>query len=195
MSELPLDLDNILAYLVPGFIALLGLTFLSPRLRRLFGAIRGKRSGSALLALLLAALVTGLLISDLRVPLLHWTAGRDLSYLPFCHDEESFQPIPKEKVDYGKLTDEGHLHAFQEAKRNEQTPYRFHGDAFVAVLIFVAARIIALCRDAMRHTIERRALIRGIALSALILVAALPVLYIAFRTHYFNYVTAINRIS
>jgi hypothetical protein len=194
MSELPLDLDNILAYLVPGFLALLGLTFLSPRLQRVFGVIRGKRSGSALLALLLAALVTGLLISDLRVPLLHWTAGGDLSHLPFCH-EKSFRPIPNIVVDYGKLTDEGHLHAFQEAKRNEQTPYRFHGNAFVAVLIFVAVRIITLCRDAMRRTIGRRALIRGIALSALILVAALPVLYIAFRTHYYNYVTAIKSIS
>src|SRR2546423_11883770 len=104
MTELPLDLDSILAYLVPGFIALAGIAFLSPRLQRVFIAFQAERSASTLLALSLAALVTGLLLSDLRVALLHPTCRWNLS---FISHEPSFSPIPKEVVEYGKLTDDG----------------------------------------------------------------------------------------
>lgn len=193
MTELPIDLDSILAHLVPGLIALAGLAFLSPPLQRLFGTLKEKHSGSTLVALMLGALVIGLVLSDIRTAVLDPTFKLNLSWYP----EPSFAPMPREPVAvaYDKLTEEGHLNAFNAALHNEQTPYRFHGNILLAITFLVCARIIALSQAAARGTVTRRAKVRGIALAALLFIIALFVLYPAFRNRYYNYNIAIRAIN
>lgn len=192
MTELPLDFDSILAHIVPGLIAIVGIAFLSPPLQKLLGGLRPEHGGTAIILLTLIALVTGLLLSDIRVVALHPTCRLNLSWIS---NEPSFARIAGEPVAYGKLVGEGRLNAFQEAKRSEQTPYRFHGNTLLAVAVFVTSRIIALFRAGARGTVTRRARTRGIVAAFVLLIVAFAVLYPAFRTRYYNYTNAIRAIN
>jgi hypothetical protein len=191
MTELPLDFDSLLAYLIPGFIALVGLTFLSPTLQQLFRDLRSERTGSSTLLLAVLALVTGILLSDIRVVALHPTCRLNLSWVS---REPSFAPISGEPVAYGKLADQGRLNAFQEAKRSEQTPYRFHGNTLVAVVVLAISRIVALCRMSS-SSISPGVRARGIIAVALLLLVAFAVLYPTFRTRYYHFTNAIRAIN
>jgi hypothetical protein len=141
--------------LVPGLIALAGIAFLSPRLQRLFGTLKPEHSGSTPIALMLGALVIGLVLSDIRTAVLDPTCQLDLSWYP----EPSFAPMPREPVAvaYDKLIKEGRLNAFNAAVHNEQTPYRFHGNTLLAITFLVCSRIIALSQAAARGAVARRA--------------------------------------
>jgi hypothetical protein len=190
MTELPLDFDSILAYLIPGFIVLAGLSFLSPNLQRLFRE-PPRHSASTLLLLTIVALVAGILLGDVRVATLQPTCRIDLKWIS---REPSFASIPREPVAYGKLIEEGRLKAFQEAKRNEQTPYRFHGNTLLAVTVFVLARVIALSKVSSA-TISKRSRIRGIIAAILLFLISIIILYPAFRTRYYNYTNAVRSIN
>ena len=192
MTELPLDLDSILAHLIPGLIAVVGIAFLSPPLQKLLGRLRTEHGGSTIILLTLIALVSGMLLSDIRVAVLHPTCRLNLSWISH---EPSFAQIDGALVAYGKLVGEGRLNAFQEAKRSEQTPYRFHGNTLLAVVVFVTSRIIALFRASARGTVTRRARTRGIVAAFVLLIVAFAVLYPAFRTRYYNYTNAIRAIN
>ena len=196
MTELPIDLDSILAHLVPGFIALAGIAFLSPELKRLFGTLKAEHSGTTLIALMLGALVIGLVLSDIRTAVLDQTFRLNLSWIPFF-DRPSFAPMPTEPdaVVYDELIKEGHLNALNAAVHNEQTPYRFHGNTLLAITFLVCSRIIALFRDAVRGTATRGATVKGLVLAAALFVLALIVMYPAFRNHYYNYNNAIRAIN
>ena len=192
MTQLPIDLDTILAHLVPGLIALAGIAFLSERLQQLFRPPAGQPSGGALIALTLAALVIGLVLSDIRIAVLHPTCRLNLSWIS---DEPSFAPIARQPVAYDNLIKEGHLNALNAAAHNEQTPYRFHGNTLLAITFFVCSWIIALSRDAARGKITRTAKAKGIAWAILVFIFALIVLYPAFRNRYYNYTNAIKAIK
>jgi hypothetical protein len=194
MTGLPLDFDSLLAYLIPGLIALVGIGFLSPTLKQFLGTLRSQHSAGTLLLLALIALVTGMLLSDIRVGTLQRTCHFDLRWIPWISDERSFAPIQEEPVAYGKLLEQGRLNALQEAKRSEQTPYRFHGNTLLAVTVFVISRITALSRTP-RSTISPRARARSIIAAVLLLLVAFAVLYPSFRTHYYNFKDAIRAIN
>jgi hypothetical protein len=196
MTNLPIDLDSILAHLVPGLIALAGIAFLWPGLQRLFGTLKAEHSGSTLIALMLGALVIGLVLSDIRTAVLDQTFRLNLSWIPFF-DRPSFAPMPTEPdaVVYDKLIKEGHLNALNAAVHNEQTPYRFHGNTLLAITFLVCSWIIALSRDAVRGTATRGATVKGIVLAAALFFLALIVMYPAFRNHYYNYNNAIRAIN
>ncbi len=192
MTQLPLDLDSILAYLIPGLIAVVGIAFLSPALQKLLGGLRGEHGGSTIILLTLMALVSGMLLSDIRDAVLHPTCSLNLSWIS---PQPSFRPINRELVNYGKLIGEGRLDAYQEAKRSEQTPYRFHGNTLLAVVFLVTSRIIALCRAGARGTVSQHGRTRGVVAALVLLIVAFAVLYPAFRTRYYNYTHAISAIN
>jgi hypothetical protein len=192
MTELPLDFDSILAHLVPGLIAVVGIAFLSPPLQKLLGGLRTEHGGSTIILLTLIALVSGMLLSDIRVVALHPTCRLNLSWISH---EPSFSRIAGEPVAYGKLVGEGRLNALQEAKRSEQTPYRFHGNTLLAVVVLVTSRITALFKAGARGTVTRRARTRGIVAAFVLLIVAFAVLYPAFRSRYYNYTNAIRAIN
>src|SRR6266496_177242 len=100
MTELPLDFDSILAYLVPGLIAVAGVAFLSPPVQQLLGGLRSEHGGSTIILLTLIALVSGMLLSDIRVVALHPSCRLNLSWIS---REPSFAPITGEPVAYGNL--------------------------------------------------------------------------------------------
>jgi hypothetical protein len=125
VTELPLDFDSILAYLVPGFIAVAGIAFLSPTLQRLLSELRSEHSGSTFLLLTLLALVTGMLLSDIRVVALQPTCRLNLNWINWISHEPSFAPIAGEPVAYGKLTEEGRLNAFQRSQTQRTDPLPF----------------------------------------------------------------------
>jgi hypothetical protein len=196
MTELPLDFDSILAYLIPGFIAMAGLAFLSSDLQRLFRELGAQHRASTLLLLTIAALVTGILLSDIRVAALHPTCWIDFKWIPlsWISREPSSASISGDPIDYGKLIEEGRLKAFQEAKRSEQTPYRFHGNTLLAVTVFVLARLIALLKTS-RATISKRARIRGIVAAIFLFLISIIILYPPFRSHYYNFSNAVRAIN
>jgi hypothetical protein len=194
--QLPIDLDSILAHLVPGLITLAGIAFLRPGWQRLFGTLKAEHSGSSLIALMLGALVIGLVLSDIRTVVLDQTFRLNLSWIPLVN-KSSFAPMhtEPEAVAYDKLIKEGRLNAFNAAVHNEQTPYRFHGNVLLAITVLVCSWIIALSRNAARGTATRRATFIGIALAALLFFLALIVLYPAFRNRYYYYDNAIRAIN
>jgi hypothetical protein len=196
MTDLPIDLDSILAHLVPGLIALAGIAFLSPRIAATLRQLKAEHSGSTLIALMLGALVIGLIVSDIRTATLDQTFRLNLSWIPLFN-RPSFEPMPTEPdaVVYDKLIKEGHLNALNAAIHNEQTPYRFHGNVLLAITFVVCSRIIALSRAAARGAVTRRAKRKDIMLAVVLFVLALIVLYPAFRNRYYNYNTAIRAIN
>ncbi len=123
----PLDFSLVIAFLLPGFVSLYALSVVSPRISALMAALTGKEGSlGTSLAVLLAALAAGVMMSGVRAllidPLQHWTG------------------VTKPELKYRALTDAAVLGAFKEAVANVYRFSQFHGNMFVALLLLTVLK-------------------------------------------------------
>lgn len=123
----PLDFGMVIAYLLPGFIALYGLRYLSPAVNQLIGLSYTKDGGIGIeIAIVAFALSAGVVVSAFRANVLDPLQERS--------------GVGKPDFDVSKLKDEKALKAYEAAISNTYRFAQFYGNTFVALLFLTAAR-------------------------------------------------------
>ena len=126
-SIAPISFNILIAYLLPGFIALYGLTYISPAVKQVFDAVLIKDSqiGASFL-LLLGATAAGVIISAVR--------GNIIDQFMIWFG------VTKPDIDYGKLSDQDIREAF-DILINEQYRYaQSYGNFFLSLLFLLATK-------------------------------------------------------
>ena len=126
-SIAPISFNILIAYLLPGFIALYGLTYISPAVKQVFNAVLIKDSqiGASFL-LLLGATAAGVIISGVRG-----------NIIDQCM---TWFGVSKPDIDYEKMSDQNIREAF-DIIINEQYRYaQSYGNFFLSLLFLLATK-------------------------------------------------------
>ena len=127
-SLAPLDFATSIAYLLPGFLAIFGLRYVSPQVRAMFSASFSEGGGFGLeVAILLFSLTAGIVVGAVRALLLdkvHALTG-----------------VRRPDLDYSKLKDKETRNAFKEVISNRYRFAQFYGNTLVALMFFGALRV------------------------------------------------------
>jgi hypothetical protein len=128
MKALPgFDFGIIIAFFLPGFVAIFALSYLSPRVSGIMSALLSKdQSFGASFITVAIALAAGMIISGIRA-----------FVLDSLH-QKTWKSMPD--LDYSKLTDKDKLAVFNEAINNTYRFYQFYGNMFVALAFLTWVR-------------------------------------------------------
>ena len=119
-SIAPLDFSHVIAFLLPGFVALFSLNYVSPMVARIVeGSLSGESDLGVVFVLILFSLAAGIVVSAARSLI--------LDKLQFCTG------IEKPSLDYAKLTDKETRAAFDESIANTYRFAQFYGNLFIAM--------------------------------------------------------------
>jgi hypothetical protein len=126
----PLDFGLFMAYILPGFVAVFALTYISPWARQVFNLVLSKDSSvGATFIIFLAALAIGIIVSALR--------GLVLDAIQF---KSGVSRLPQ--INLGKIRDPNVLSAFKEAINNVYRFSQFYGNMAVALTMLLAFKFI-----------------------------------------------------
>ncbi len=167
MGELSVrNFGLLIAYLIPGFLALWGLSFLSPAVAGwLQGAGESGPTVGGFLYVLLASVAAGMTVSALRWAIVDRT--------------HAMTGLRRPQLDFGNLS--GKLDAFEQINEHHYRYYQFYSNSLVAVffayptwrlhgggsvwtdLAFVVVEVVfaAGSRDALRNFYSRAAQLLG----------------------------------
>ncbi len=155
----------IAAFLVPGFIALIGLSYLSPDIASWLGTT-GKPDSPTLggfLYVTIASIALGMIVSTVRwmvIDSIHYATG-----------------IPRPDWDFAKL--QQNIQAFERLIEIHYRFYLFNANGFVALLFFITCRAIAPTTPLLRW-------------ADLLWIPLLAVLFIGSRDCYRKYVVRVD---
>jgi hypothetical protein len=122
-----LDFSTVIAFLLPGFVGVYALSYVSPRIADLFEALLSKDSSTgASLLLVFASLAAGVLIGGVR--------NLVLDQLQFATGVE------RRKLRYASLANPDVLTAFKEAIAATYRFAQFYGNMAVALGLFIALK-------------------------------------------------------
>ena len=181
-----LDFGLFIAYVVPGVIALYGLSFVSPQLRELWQGEGSKPTVGSAVIVTLIALVLGRIVSITRVAIVDPTFGVPLPFVSCQHAPHRGAVGPVEP-DYLQLTDNGRREAFRLAIANEQRPFQFGGNTAIAVLLATTCWIASLSRQDRRRVRVPFAIIGTLGL--------VVVLYAGARVSHYRFVRAVAALN
>ena len=123
----PIDFGIVIAFILPGSVAVYGLRYVSPRINALWSILEsGQVVIGPLIFLALATLAVGLIVSSLRVVLLE----------PIFH----VTGVRQENVDYQKLANADQREFFKEMIKNVYRYEQFYGNTFLALLLCLFLR-------------------------------------------------------
>ena len=127
-SASPLDFGQLIAYLVPGFVAFYAITNISPEAKTVFDlSLKPDTGVSAELGIGLFSIGAGIIVSAIR----------DLALDPI----QFKTGVNKPTLDWSKLSDANVHAAFREAINNTYRFAQFYGNMFVAFFILIGFRI------------------------------------------------------
>lgn len=180
------DLGLFVAYVLPGVLALYGLSLAMPELKNIFQKTDERQAIGVAITITLVSMLVGIGVSIGRGLLL------DLSFhhaLPV--GGERLHPwlgaVASVAPDYGELTDSNKREAFKLAVANEQRAYQFSGNAAIALLIVIGCRVYSLPSEERRRP-------RVIAIILLTIVGFLT-LYGGARISHYRYMQAVAEIN
>jgi len=123
----PLDFSVIVAFLLPGFVGLYALTFISPRMAQLLELALSEKAGvGPTFGILLFSLAVGVMLSGTRTLIVDPIQRRLSGGWP--------------TLNYRRLGDPAVLAAFKEAISATYRFSQFYGNIFVALLVFLVAK-------------------------------------------------------
>ncbi|MFI6155873.1 hypothetical protein ACIBCA_24670 [Kitasatospora sp. NPDC051170] len=118
----------LIAYLLPGFLVLYGVSFWSPQVEGLFNTFRAAKSDVGLsLLMLMASLTAGLILSPMR----------HLLYEVWCR----FGAAKLESADFQKLGEAGKLDSFRTVVDEHYRHHQFYGHCSLAILPVAAGLV------------------------------------------------------
>jgi hypothetical protein len=110
MPGLSVDFGLFIAYLIPGFILVVGFADRTGPVRGLVEQANAAGKAASLFALLILRLTGGLVLSVVRAG----TIDKTFERVPFCKVEahSPWRCTPREEPEYAKLVNAGHREAF-----------------------------------------------------------------------------------
>jgi len=181
-----LDFGLFIAYILPGAIALYGVSLISSSLREFLRPNITQPSVGATLIVAVFALAAGRVISIGRAALIDPTFGVALPFVS-CHGAPQRGAVRPVAPDYRQLTDEGHREAYLLAVAGDQRQYQFCGNTALALLLCMSCALVALRR-------QERPRVRMLRVTAVCVVLAL-LLYGGARTAYYSYMRAVAQLN
>lgn len=139
-SNLDMNFGLIIAFLLPGFILIYGLSFTYPDLKTaLLYTAEDRASVAAFLLTTLASLASGLVVSALR-----WMILDSLFLL--CG-------VTKTQLEFSKLSDANIYQAFIGIVENHYRYYQYYSNAFISILVAAFLYVIASNTKSLSHGI------------------------------------------
>ena len=185
-QNMTLDFGVLIAYAVPGALALGGLASSSPPLRALLARAYSSEStiGPTTL-LLIASVVVGMILDVLRASWLELSFKIDLQKLRFpALKHAHFGRAKRADPCYTKLATKERLGAYLEAKARDWRPYQFYGNTLLAILIFFPGLVKAeLVPDPINN-------LSGLLL-AVVTLFVLGTLYVAARVSFYRFMSTV----
>lgn len=178
VKEVALDFGTLIAYLIPGYVALRAMAGLGIAAGDLLPR-DALFDGQAVVVITVGSLVAGMLVSIVRAVVLERTFAvgfETTSKLP-AH----WRRIPPAAVDYARLVEEGRMAAYQEAKASEKRPFQFYGNMFLSLTLLLAAKVGARGTPVWDPTV-------------VVLLLAMIFLYVGARSAYYRYTEALRSI-
>ena len=125
--------STIIAYIVPGFVTLLGLSFFSEPVRILIAnATQSKAGVGPITLILLASLPCGMIISVVRGSTIDHTFRLNFKrFLPFLYSH--YDRLEKVEPVLASATRELPLEVVQEIRNRFHSPFQFYGNISVAL--------------------------------------------------------------
>ena len=178
VKDIALDFGTLIAYLIPGYVALRALAGLGVAANELLpeGATF---DGQGVVVITVGSLVAGMLVSIVRAVVLERTFA--LGFQTTSKLPPHWRRIRPATLDYARLADEGRMAAYQEAKASEKRPFQFYGNTFLAITLLLVAR---LATGATPITDP----------STFVLLVAMAFLYVGARSAYYRYVEALRSL-
>jgi hypothetical protein len=187
MSGLRLDFGLLIAYLVPGFLLLYGLHPFVPELKLLLATGDSEKAVITAFAIAALSIVAGMAVSIVRFSTIDRTFEMDIRWSNF-ERYPHHRAIRRVEIDYGKLSDDGVLKAYLEAKSSELRPQQFYGNVLVVALVVSAAR---LAWPLFVASGEQMNYLLWVAIA----LAAVVILYPATRRSFARYCAAVYRLN
>ncbi|WP_233884907.1 hypothetical protein [Paraburkholderia flagellata] len=188
MPELSVDFGLFIAYLIPGFIASLGISFvLAPVANLLSASARGEDLAGSIFGSVCLIVVVGMTISIWRAGLIDSSFTVDIPV--FCDVRQDPQACGIHRADpvYSSLASKDRLEAYLVAEKNDKRPYQFYGNTLIAVVIFTAGWLLS---DHGRQ-VSMRNRIAALALALLLVVT----LYSAARLSHYRYTVSVLQFN
>jgi hypothetical protein len=141
----PIDFGILIAFILPGSVAVYGLRYVSPRISALWSILEsGQVVIGPLILLALATLAVGLIVSSLRVVLLE----------PIFH----VTGVRQENIDYQKLANADQREFFKEMIKNVYRYEQFYGNTLLALLFCSFLRYfvgrVSICQTRMDQMVS-----------------------------------------
>jgi len=124
----PLDFSNVIAFLLPGFVAFYSLIYISPRASEIIEVSFSKESNMGILfVLVLFSLAAGLILSAFRSLILDWIQFKT--------------GVDSPDLDHSKLKNKDTLTAYNEAINNTYRFSQFSGNMLIALILLLAGKL------------------------------------------------------
>lgn len=181
-----IDFGVFIAYLVPGVIALFGLSFVIPKLRAIPRAEGGRLGVGEAIIFTVLAMTIGRIVSINRSALVDATFSVALPIVK-CSSTPFLGAIPAIGPDYRQMIESGRREAYVLAVANEQRPYQFCGNTLVSVLLALGCWLSKLPKGERWN--KRTVLIVTLSLVLAVL------LYGGARSSYYGFMRATAAIN
>ena len=180
--QINLDFYTFLAYLIPGFISLKGITyyFSLPSI-----SLSESIDLKLISTVLISAVVIGMMVSIVRAGTI------DLSFnTPIWGNQE--QSGKRERCDpnYSNLVGDHKLDIFKEAKIDDKRPYQFYGNCLLALTIFLSGYFFGKKSNSISMKLRYRI---GIFIVSMLFLSL--ILYPASRYSHYRYMTTIENLT
>lgn len=188
MPELAVDFGLFIAYLIPGFLAFLGICFVFPPAEKILAlATKGQDRLGGVFAIICFIVLSGMTASIWRAG----TIDKSFEYaIPIFCSVSAPQACAVKKVEpvYAALLQKGSIDAYLLAEKNDKRPYQFYGNTLIAVLILFSGWIV---RDRRRGNASKST--RLVAIIGLIVLVF--TLYPAARLSHYRFMSSVAQFN
>jgi hypothetical protein len=191
MKDFGLDFGQLIAYLIPGFVAVGAIALCDGSMYILFNAaLHGKDKAGTIVAVIVFSVAAGMIVSVARAAFVDCTFALSKTKFPWLYRFSSVTGILREDPNITAIARAGLLDALRDARAEDKRPYQFYGNLLISVLLLVPAWLIGLSRGLAAEPSSF-----STVLYVMLLALVAPALYSASRRSHYRYMREIRRLN
>ena len=183
------DLGLILAYLIPGFIALWAIKRWIKPLEKWFIRVNNTEKSAVEVWLLIGlSLSLGMFLSLVRATVIDRSFAVNAPLVD-THTTPAYAAVPRQDPSYIALSNQGLRESFLLAESRDKRPYQFYGNMIISIILATISLASTINPKSQGHPKWRLAFLFAGCIFAITL------LYPAARISHYRYMTAIININ